>query len=80
MSKLQYPRAVPGESPRPCEYVELDSDTDTFTLRGDDGSILEQRPLTDEERDAVELPVTPARLRSLTEAVDQLILDALMGF
>ena len=57
---------------------EVDRDAGTIT-RWWDGVVTESRPLTDAELDEIALPETPGQVRSLNDAVDQLILDALMG-
>lgn len=60
--------------------AEYDTDADTYTRWLPDGvTIDEQRPLTAGERTFLLPPATQAQLDSLTDAVNQLVLDALMG-
>lgn len=60
--------------------AEYDTDAGTFTRWADnDVDIAETRPMTDGELASFELPAVPARVRELTDAVDELILNSLMG-
>lgn len=78
MPKQQYSRSV-GPPPYRHEVVELDTDANTFTVRSaDDGLVVEERPLTWDERNLAELPDTPNKVRNLMDAVDQLILNDLL--
>lgn len=60
--------------------VEMDTTADRLTRWSATGEVIEQRPLETIERDSIDFPATPAKVRELTDAIDQLILDSLMGF
>lgn len=60
--------------------AEYDLDAGTFTVWAADGkTVATTRPITEGERLTLD-PLAPTRqVASLTDAVNQLILDALMG-
>lgn len=60
--------------------AEYDTDANTYTRWTPDGSAIDvQRPMTDAERESELPPVTHQQIADLTDAIDQLILDSLMG-
>jgi hypothetical protein len=60
--------------------IDYDTDAGTVTRWTEDGSaIAESRPMSNAERQHFEADALPDKVASLTAAVDQLILDTLMG-
>lgn len=61
------------------DRVQMDGSTNTLTRWDSAGQEVEKRPLTPVEQNFLATALAPERLVGLTDAVNQLVLDALMG-